>query len=144
MEKRNYDRKVFQLLKRPDSELITDELEILKEIELYYSNLHSSVKDKGNDLLEEIIGNLEIPKLEDTVRGKPGHSLYFQTRKPPGDDEFTREFYNWSIDLLGRGLVDSFNSAYNTGEMSILQRRGVITLLPKEDSDLNYLITGAQ
>ena len=105
-------------------------------------------------LFEEFSGNLEIPKLEDTVRDKlEGENTLkecqdilctFKREKPPGDDGFTWEFYNCSIDLLGRGLVDSFNSAYNTGEMPILQRRGVITLLPKEDSDLNYLITGAQ
>ena len=41
--------------------------------------------------------------------------------------------------MLGRDLVDSFNSAYNTGERSISQRRGVITLVPKEDSDLELL-----
>ena len=35
--------------------------------------------------------------------------------------------------------MDSFNSAYNTGEMSISQRRGVISLVPKEDSDLELL-----
>ena len=43
------------------------------------------------------------------------------------------------FDLLGRDLVDSFNSAYNKGEMSISQRRGVISLFPKEDSDLKLL-----
>ena len=41
--------------------------------------------------------------------------------------------------MLGRDLVDSFNSAYITGEMSISQSRGVITLVPKEDSDLELL-----
>ena len=41
--------------------------------------------------------------------------------------------------MLGRDLVDNFNSAYNTGEMSISQRRDVITLIPKEDSDLELL-----
>ena len=41
--------------------------------------------------------------------------------------------------MFGRDLVDSFNSTCNTGEMSISQRRGVITLVPKEDSDLELL-----
>ena len=39
LEKRNYHRKTIKSLKRPDGELITNELEILKEIELYYGNL---------------------------------------------------------------------------------------------------------
>ena len=68
LKKRNYTRKVIKPLKRPDGELITDELKILKEIESYYRNLYSSVIDRGIDLFEEFIGNLEIPKLEDTAR----------------------------------------------------------------------------
>ena len=69
MEKRNYNRKVIKSLKRTDGELITEELEILKEIESCYKNLYSSAIDRGrNDLFEEFVGNLEIPKLEDTVR----------------------------------------------------------------------------
>ena len=69
MEKRNYNRKVIKSLKRSDGQLITDELEILKEIETHYKNFYSSAIDRGgNDLFEEFVGNLEIPKLEDTVR----------------------------------------------------------------------------
>ena len=68
LEKRNYNRKVIKSLKRPGGELITDELKILKEIESYYRNLYSSGIDRGIDLFEEFIGNLEIPKLEDTAR----------------------------------------------------------------------------
>ena len=122
MEKRNYNRKIIKSLKRPDGELVTDELEILKEIELYYGNLYSSVIDGGNDLFEEFFGNLEIPKLEDTVRDELEGEitlkecqdiLYtFKWEKSPGDDGFTWEFYNCFFDLLGCDLVVSFNSAY--------------------------------
>ena len=100
-------------------------------------------------MFEEFFGNLEIPKLEDTVRDELEGKITlkecqdilctFKREKSPGDDGFTWEFYNCFFDLLGRDLVDSFNSAYNTGEMSISQRRGVITLVPKEDSDLELL-----
>lgn len=48
---------------------------------------------------------------------------------------FTTAFF----DLLGQDLVDSFNASYRPGEMSLSQRRGVITLIPKEDSDLSTL-----
>ena len=48
---------------------------------------------------------------------------------------FTTAFF----DLLGQDLVDSFNASYRAGEMAPSQRRGIITLLPKEDSDLSSL-----
>ena len=63
----------------------------------------------------------------------------FKRGKSPGDDGFTWEFYNCFFDILGQDLVDCFNASYNAGEMSISQRRGVITLIPKEDSDLSSL-----
>ena len=48
---------------------------------------------------------------------------------------FTNNLYS----LLGQDLVSSFNAAFDIGEMSVSQRRGVITLLPKEDSNLLLL-----
>ena len=149
LEKRNYNRKVIRSLKKSDGESITDELEILKEIELYYRNLYSSTIDRRNDLFEEFVGDLAIPKLEDTVRDELEGEITlkecqdilctFKPEKSPGDDGFTWEFCNCFFELLGRDLVDSFNSAYNASEMSISQRRGVITLVPKEDADLESL-----
>jgi len=44
---------------------------------------------------------------------------------------------------LGQDLVDSFNASYRAGEMAPSQWRGVITLIPKEDSDLSTLANGA-
>ena len=46
----------------------------------------------------------------------------------------------WQFDLLGQDLVDCFNASYRAGEMSLSQWRGVITLIPKEDSDLSALV----
>ena len=40
------------------------------------------------------------------------------------------------FDLLGHDLVASFNAAYDANELTISQRRGVITLIPKEDGSL--------
>ena len=43
------------------------------------------------------------------------------------------------FDLIGEDLVNSLNSAYQNGELSISQRRGLIHLIPKEDSSLLQL-----
>ena len=44
--------------------------------------------------------------------------------------------YNCFFDLLGQDLLNCFNEGYVKGKMSISQRRGVISLLPKEDANL--------
>ena len=48
----------------------------------------------------------------------------------------TAEFYKHFFHLVGTDLINSLNQAFEVGELSISQRRGVITLIPKEDSDL--------
>ena len=60
----------------------------------------------------------------------------FEDNKSPGEDGFTTEFYKHFLDLVGTDLINSLNQAFEVGELSISQRRGVITLIPKEDSDL--------
>ena len=56
-----------------------------------------------------------------------------------GDDGYTAEFYKQFFSLLGEDLVSSFNAAFDIDEMSVSQQRGVITLLPKEESILLLL-----
>ena len=60
----------------------------------------------------------------------------FQENKSPGEDGFTAEFFKYLFDSVGSYLLESLNATYEVGKLSILQRRGVITLIPKVDSDL--------
>ena len=60
----------------------------------------------------------------------------FSNGKSPGEDGFTAEFYVQFFELLAPDLLKSLNAAYFHGEMSVSQRRGVITLIPKDDSNL--------
>ena len=60
----------------------------------------------------------------------------FKMTSFPGEVGFTVEFYKFFFELLGHNLVESFNEAYEANELSISQRRGIITLIPKEDGSL--------
>ena len=59
--------------------------------------------------------------------------------KGNGEDGRTAEFYKRFFDLFGQEFLDSVNAAYEGNELSISQRRGVITLIPKEDSNFKML-----
>ena len=63
----------------------------------------------------------------------------FSTGKSPGTDGLTAEFYLKFWELLGQELVDSLNYAFETGELSISQKRGIITLIPKKDKNKVFL-----
>ena len=59
--------------------------------------------------------------------------------KSPGSDGFTPEFYKFFLVDLGIFLIRSFNYAVLSGELSVTQKQGVITCLPKGDKPREYL-----
>ena len=63
----------------------------------------------------------------------------FSSEKSPDEDSFTLEFYNCFFDVLSEDIINCYNAACREREMSISQRRGTITLIPKEDSNLLHL-----
>ena len=48
-------------------------------------------------------------------------------------------FISVFFDIVGNDLLNSLKAAYGNGEMSISQSRGVITMIPRENSDLREL-----
>ena len=63
----------------------------------------------------------------------------FSKGKSPGTDGLTVEFYRSFRELLRQELVDSFNYAFEKGEMLISQKRDIITLIPKKDKKRTLL-----
>ena len=59
--------------------------------------------------------------------------------KSPGSDGFTPEFYKFFWNNTAEDVVASINYAFDKGELSISQKRGVITLLPKKGKPTDTL-----
>ena len=133
LEKRNFNRKVITEIKREDGKILVEEDEIMKEIESFYENLYASHDEGNNGAFNDFVRDLQTVKLtgeerEDlegyiTIEECSKVLKTFPAGKSPGDDGFTAEFYNCFFDLVSRDLVNSFNTAYNEGELSISQRR---------------------
>ena len=68
----------------------------------------------------------------------------FSDNKTPGEDGFTKEFYEFFYDLIWRDLLNFYEATFQNGSLSISQRRGIITLIPKADGALKELPTGVQ
>ena len=113
---------------------------------LLFSNLYTSDIVFSETAYDTFTDNVESPKLSEDVKETLEGPLTFdeckkiletfQTDKAPGEDGFTAEFYTHFFELLGNDLIASFNEAHEKGELSISQRRGIITLIPKEDGSL--------
>ena len=62
-----------------------------------------------------------------------------ESGKSPGTDGIPAEFYKVFWDDLFPFLLAALNSAFTQGHLSISQRRGLITLIPKKDKPLQHL-----
>ena len=62
-----------------------------------------------------------------------------QNDKSPGPDGFTTNFYKFFFKDIGDFLVRSINYGFMTGSLSVTQRQGVITCIPKEGKPKRFL-----
>ena len=65
--------------------------------------------------------------------------LTMQNNKSPGSDGLTTEFFRAFWDVISNFVVDSFNYAFKIGNLSISQRQGILSLIPKKKKDIQYL-----
>ena len=146
LEKKNYDKKTITELHGEDRTTINNEKQILNSIEKYYSQLYKTVNSLEQKDFDSFMEPLRISKLKTKDREEMEGPLSveeckkaldtFEGDKTPGEDCFTVEFYKTFFDLIGQDLVASFNAAYEVNELSTSQRRGIVTLIPKEDGSL--------
>ena len=57
----------------------------------------------------------------------------------PGNDGFTVEFFKFFWQDIGWFLVRFINHSYSLGELSVTQKQGVITCIPKGNKDKSNL-----
>ena len=59
--------------------------------------------------------------------------------KTPGTDGLPAEFYRFFWPDIAHDLLASYNFAFQHGMLSISQRRGIISLIPKKSKDKTIL-----
>ena len=148
VEKKNYKLSHIQKLENDNGKTITDEKEILKEIKSFYEKLYSEDQTLGEDF-DNYFLNDNIPKLNDELLELCENELTIdectkmlykmKNGKTPGSDGFTVEFYKIFWNSIKDLVFDSFIFAYDLGELSIDQKRGVIKLIPKKDKIITFL-----
>ena len=58
------------------------------------------------------------------------------SEKTPGSDGLPCEFYKVFWNDLAEILLNALNFSFETGQLSISQRRGIVKLIPKKDAEL--------
>ena len=118
----------------------------------FIKKLYTAVKAETqslNQAEETFLNQTGIPKLTNEERNTCEGPLNttdclkalrsMQNNKSPGIDGLPCEFYKFFWKDISKIVSDSLNFAFENGELSIDQRRGLITLIPKKDKDRAFL-----
>ena len=90
---------------------------------------YNSLSDENREMLDR---NFTEKEILDSVKN-------LKKSKSPGSDGLTSEFYQFFWIDIKHILIDSIYYSFNTGELSIEQKREILTLIPKKDKDRLYL-----
>ena len=138
LEKRNSSNTVVIKLKLNDGSFTTNQLDILNEEKEFYQNLYQSqVSPVHNTHDNDTSFNLDsVPTLnkdkqalcEGFITEKEALNALKDSsaNKTPGTDGLPVEFLKFFWPELQSSIVDSFNYAFQSGSLLILQRRGII------------------
>ena len=146
LESRNYVNKIIPKVVKEDGTSITKQEDILNEVKNFYKNLYgcsNENKEQDSDIQNLFNSINNNPKLaEENKIGLEGELTdseilavlkKMKNNKSPGSDGFTVEFFKFFYNDLKVFIRKSINEGYREGKLSITQRQGIITCLPKGD-----------
>jgi hypothetical protein len=146
LEKRNQEKKSLKCLIDNENRLITDPKKVLNEAANFYQNLYKRKNyiDESHSALfkSEVKLDEEDRKMLDnsiTIDECDRAMNEMKNNKSPGSDGLTAEFYKKFWHLLKDFFVKCLNQTFNEGTMSLDQRTGVISVIPKEGKDPRFI-----
>lgn len=139
LENRNFTSKVINKLVEDGIEY-TDTKDILNCQKQFYCNLYKESECLNDVEIENIVGENES-KLSDhdseKLEGEITHNELGETLKnrkngkSPGQDGFTVEFLKFFWIDISYFVLRSLNYGYRIGNLSVTQKQGIITCIPK-------------
>lgn len=146
LEKRTSNIKSINRLRLKNDIITTNPKNILREMKQFYENLYSAnnLADHGNyfEKLEKPVNipPIDLSKMEKEITEPEILKIVksLPNNKTPGEDGLPSEFYKvfW-LDIKDL-LINCYRYSYETGQLSITQKRGLLCLTPKK-SDPLYL-----
>lgn len=130
-------------LKKEDGTFTTSDTEILEEQYKYYRDLYNNenISEISTKIYLHNIDNIncldvkESLSLEGNIQESECKEAIdkMKLNKSPGSDGLPVEFYKTFWEDIKILLTDSLNFAYQVGELSISQKRGILNLLYKKN-----------
>ena len=153
LEKHNYCNKLITKL-NVDGKEITEPSEILKSGKNFYATLYkeSNINANSEQICEKIKHftiDTPLPMLDETQKRSCEGTITeseilkslksFKNGTSPGTDGLTAEFYKYFWCDIKLYFLASINYALGQKQLSVEQRRGIISLIPEKDKDRTYL-----
>ena len=149
LEKHNYISKTMHSLQKDDGTVLIEQDAILNETEQFYKNLYSSRDSELEDInLNKYVGQSMKTITDDQANRlerlltleEISHTLKnMKNGKSPGLSGFSAEFFKVFWKQLGVFVLRSLNHGYTIGELSITQKQGIITCIPKDNKPKIFL-----
>ena len=152
LESRNYINKTITKIEKDNGQTITKQEDILIEVKQFYENLYKCQDSNENQdteinsILQNIQQNPRLSfenknRLEGELTEKEILAVLkkMKNNKSHGTDEFTAEFFKFFYNDIKVFIKRALNEGYVEGKLSITQRQGLITCLPKGDKPKQFL-----
>ena len=158
LEKSRANQKCIRRLKTGMDKIITDPKEILQEEFNFYSKLYTSNNankkakpslPKEADLFKTTSPKITEESFDDLTRDLEESEIWeiiqnSPRNKSPGIDCFTTEFYAEFWPQLKEHMLAAYKEALERGYLTTTQRRGIISLIPKPQKDMDMLKNAAK
>ena len=135
------------LITEGQEKVVTDPGEILEAQKDFYKQLYS--EPRGIQLDADIFKEIKIPQLEEIEKKLCDEEITMEevakslkelpNNKTPGTDGLTTDFYKFFWPKIKQIVYDSIIFAFKSSKLSIEQRRGILSIIPKKSKDLRYL-----
>ena len=149
LEKRHCNKKTIKSLRTENGVTIGTDKDILQEAKNFYQKLYTSSKACPDLYDSTFYPKNNVKKLDDLQKESCEGTLKLKeclealksmdNNKSPGLDGLPAEFYKVFWQDIHTYLIDALNSEYKKGTLSISQRRGLNSLLPKKNKILYQL-----
>lgn len=146
LEKQHFNKKNIKSLLLSDNRVIKRDDEILRGSKCFYQQLYTSTVTPANDLYDDLFFQEEntlsliLSELEQKeCRGPLTETECWESlksihsNKRTGSDGLQAEFFKLFWKEIHHYLLNALNYAYRNGLLSVTQRRGLITLIPKKN-----------
>lgn len=151
LEKRRSKSKNIQALLSDSGEVISDNKQILETERSFFEKLYSTPVPNDLPINERTLclRDIEIQQISENNRDRLDgpirkEELYealckMNKGKCPGSDGLSVEFYLAFWPGIAPYFAEAMKMSFETGLLTVEQRRGIITLIPKKDKDRRFI-----